>query len=315
MSGTDFNGDGYDDILWLFLRDVAVTNWLGTSDGGFLINDQYAYNQLNVMHHFQFIETGDFNGDGRSDLLWLVDGSQGGNYSIWYSDANGGSSIGGPGTWFEISDPTLRVADVADFNGDGRDDILWRNAAGAISQWLSVDNGGFAYNPNAAYQLPTNWALATSSDFNGDGRDDILWRNEAGAMSQWLSEANGAFVWNAKAGYQLSANWQLAGTGDFNGDGRDDILWRNEIGAMSEWLANGDGTFAWNPNAAYQLPTNWELATTGDFNGDGRDDILWRNEVGAIAQWLANHDGTFAYNPNAAYQLPTSWQVQSEYMV
>lgn len=194
-----------------------------------------------------------------------------------------------------------------DFNGDGRSDILWRNDAGALSEWLGQGGGTFAYNPNAAYQVDVNWRIAAFADFNGDGRDDVLWRHNNGGIMEWLGQSDGTFAYNPNAVYQLGTNWSLGGTGDFNGDGRDDILWRNEVGAMSQWLGQANGTFVYNPNAAYQLPTNWELGTVGDFNGDGRDDILWRNEVGAMSQWLGQANGTYVYNGNAAYQLPTNW--------
>ena len=108
-----------------------------------------------------------------------------------------------------------------------------------MSEWLGQANGTFAYNPNAAYQLPANWEAAATGDFNGDGRDDILWRNEAGAMSQWLAQADGTFAYNPNAAYQLPTNWEVATTGDFNGDGRDDIIWRNEVGAMSAMAGQG----------------------------------------------------------------------------
>jgi hypothetical protein len=49
------------------------------------------------------------------------------------------------------------VAATGDFNGDNRDDILWRNDVGVMSEWLAQANGTFAWNPNAAYQLPTSW--------------------------------------------------------------------------------------------------------------------------------------------------------------
>jgi hypothetical protein len=218
------------------------------------------------------------------------------------------SAAAGGGVQLTLDSPAIN--DVRnDFNGDGRSDILWRNETGAMSEWLGQPGGTFAYNPNAAYQLPTNWDAAATGDFNGDGRDDIMWRNETGAMSEWLGQTNGTFAYNPTAAYQLPTSWDVAATGDFNGDGRDDIMWRNETGAMSEWLGQTNGTFAYNPTAAYQLPTSWDVAATGDFNGDGRDDIMWRNETGAMSEWLGQTNGTFAYNPTAAHQLPTNWDV------
>ena len=66
--------------------------------------------------------SGDFNGDGKSDILWQNDD---GTAAIWLM--NGTSLVGGsrcrpnPG-------PTWHVKDAGDFNGDGKADILWQNA-------------------------------------------------------------------------------------------------------------------------------------------------------------------------------------------
>ncbi len=246
----------------------------------------------------------DFNGDGRSDILWRNDT---GHLAEWLAQP-GGTFAYNPNAAYQL-DTSWKIIGFGDFNGDGRDDILWEHDNGNHMQWLAQPDGNFAWNPILPEAMQPDWHLQGIGDFNADGRDDMIWRTEAGTITEWLGQANGSFIANPDAQYTLGTNWQVAGVGDFNGDGRDDILWRNEAGAMSEWLGQSGGTFAWNPNAAYQLPANWEVAATGDFNGDGRDDILWRNEVGAMSEWLAQADGTFAWNPNAAYQLPSNWEV------
>ena len=91
------------------------------------------------------------------------------------------------------------MVSTGDFNKDGRDDILWRDGAGTLSQWLGQSNGSFAWNPNATYSVPASWTLAGTGDFNNDGRDDILWRDGAGTLSEWLGQADGSFAWNAAA--------------------------------------------------------------------------------------------------------------------
>ena len=303
----DFNGDGRSDVLWR--SDTGVlSEWLGQSGGTFAYNPNADY-QVDI--GWQIIGFGDFNGDTRDDILWR---HQNGDIMEWLAQA------GGAFAWNPVEPHALptdwHLVGIADFNGDGRDDMMWRtDITGTLTEWLGQADGSFAANPNAQYILSPNWQVAGVGDFNGDGRDDILWRNEVGAMSEWLGQVGGTFAWNPSAAYQLPTNWIAAAAGDFNGDGRDDILWRNEAGAMAEWLGQVGGTFAYNPNAAYQLPANWEAAAAGDFNGDGRDDILWRNEVGAMAEWLGQVGGTFAWNPNAGYQLPTNWHAQPDALI
>jgi hypothetical protein len=81
-----------------------------------------------------------------------------------------------------------------DFNGDGKSDILWRNADGTVTDWLGLANGGFSGNWDNFHNNPgTSWDVAGTGDFNGDGKSDILWRADDGDVTDWLGKANGGF--------------------------------------------------------------------------------------------------------------------------
>ena len=305
----DFNGDGRSDILWRNV-DGQLSNWLGQATGGFTPNDANAATVVPTA--WQVAGTGDFNGDGRDDILWRnVDGQ----LTNWLGTANGGFTPNDANA-ATVAPTDWQVAGTGDFNGDGRDDILWRNTDGTVSNWLGTATGGFTPNDaNAARFAPTDWHVVGTGDFNGDGRDDILWRNDDGSLSDWLGQADGGFVLNdAIALTVVPTAWIVAGTGDFNGDGRDDILWRNTDGTLSNWLGQANGGFVANDaNAAVFVPTDWSVVATGDFNGDGRDDILWRHTDGTLSDWLGTASGGFTPNDaNAAASVPTSWHVQPE---
>ena len=185
-----------------------------------------------------------------------------------------------------------------DFNGDGRSDLMWRNDAGQLSEFLAQPGGGFAWNANAAYTVGIDWSIKAFGDFNGDNRDDILWRQDSsGTMMVWNAQANGSFAWAVN--YALPTDLAFNVVGDFNGDGRDDIMWRDANGALSEWLGHQNGSFAWNPNASYQLDSSWQIVAAGDFNADGKDDLLWRQTgTGTVMEWLGQTGGTFAWSAN-----------------
>jgi serralysin len=251
----------------------------------------------------------DFNGDGFSDILWRNDGGVSTN---WLGQANGGLADNGanftanPGTQWQVEG-------TADFNGDGRIDLLWRHESGVTTNWLGQANGSFADNAANFIANPgTQWQVSATGDFNGDGRGDIIWRHVNGVTTNWLGQANGAFSDNAG---NFIANpgtqWQVAGTGDFNGDGRDDILWRHESGLLTNWLGELNGGFTDNgPNFSANPGTSWHVVGIGDFNGDGRGDILWRNDMGVTTNWLGQTNGGFADNGAIFTANPgTQWQV------
>ena len=255
--GSDFNGDGRDDILWIN-ADGVISNWLGRNDGGFTIND-----------------------------------------------ANALTNTDGPGGW--------EVLGSGDFNGDGRDDVLWITDGFAISNWLGTDSGGFVINDANALVESNGCYFAGTGDFNGDGYDDVLWWDYYNSILTSSGTASGALVQNAPISITASpSDWFPVGVGDFNGDGLDDVLWRNvATGALTDWLSVTGGGFAVNDaNAFHDVPTNWFVVGVGDFNGDGRDDILWRNSVGTLSNWLGTGTGGFVINDtNAMSHVPLNWAV------
>jgi hypothetical protein len=307
---SDFNGDGRDDML---LRDQGgmLTNRLATAAGGFDASNVNAQTQTPT--NWKIAGTGDFNGDGRSDILWR--GDQGG-LSDWLGRADGGFIVNDAGALTTVHQ-SWRVAGTGDFNGDGRDDILWRMTSGAVSNWLADADGGFTANDAKALnnQISSSWHISAVGDFNGDSRDDVLWRHEDGTMSDWLGRDDGSFQINdANASIKVSNDWRIVGTGDFNGDGRSDIVWRSETGGFSNWLGTASGGFVNNDaNALTSIPTNWRIVDVGDFNGDKRDDVLWRNEGGVVSNWLGTASGGFVINDgNAMTNLGADWQVQPQ---
>jgi ELWxxDGT repeat protein len=185
----DFNGDTRSDVLW---RNASgeLTEWQMTgatisasgdvTSGGVAVRPDASWSAAAI---------GDFNGDGRKDILWR---NNSGEVTAWLMNgtAIAGSSDLTSGGVAARPDASWSVAGVGDFNHDGRADILWRNSSGALAEWLmngttitgsgSITSGGVAVAPDAT------WHIVEIGDFNADGNADILWRNNSGALAEWL---------------------------------------------------------------------------------------------------------------------------------
>jgi hypothetical protein len=313
----DFNGDGKTDIMWCNANSAngnSCTNpavfWFSKGDGTFTTASTIA-----PPGNFWTPYLGDFNGDGKTDILWCNANSANGNSCtnpavFWFSNGDGtfttASTIAPPGN--------LWIPYLGDFNGDGKTDVLWCNANYAWKNsctnpavfWLS--NGDGTFTTASTLSLPGNGWTPYLGDFNGDGKTDILWCNASFANGN--SCTNPAVFWLSKGDGTFTTASSVAPPGDlwtpylvdFNGDGRTDILWCNANSANGNsctnpavfWRSNGDGTFTTDSMVA--PPGSLWLPYPGDFNGDGRTDILWCNANFAWANsctppgvvWLSN---------------------------
>jgi hypothetical protein len=221
--------------------------------------------------------THDFDGDGKSDILWQ-DTSGSGSVDIFLM--NGPQILQNAGVANVLS--PWSIVGQRDFDGDGKSDILWRDTSvGTVAIWFM--NGTQLTQSVGVANVATAWKIVGTGDFNGDGKGDILWQDTSGNVAIWLM--NGAQLMQ-NAGIANVSGWSIAGTGDFNGDGKTDILWSNSSGTVAIWFMNG--TQLTQSVGVANAPSGWTIVGIGDFNGDGKSDILWQDGSGNVAIWLMN---------------------------
>ncbi|MCM3881632.1 MAG: FG-GAP-like repeat-containing protein [Vicinamibacterales bacterium] len=253
---------------------------------------------------------GDFNGDGRFDLVWKNQST--GQLLTW--NMNGGTMVSGRFMTPSSVAAGWDLGGSGDFNYDGKPDLIWHNTTtGDVVYWL-MDG---AYNYSAGFLPgPVNpiWRIASIRDMDLDGNPDIWWRNmSTGDMIVWYF--NGVtFLRSAvpNPGRIADMNWKLRGTADFTGDGRPDALWQHLLtGELRVWELNGaDGVSAVNSTLVTPVAPAWKAVALGDADLDGRPDIYWQNDTtGDLVWWKMN--GT-AIVSGAYLSVPTvdpNWKI------
>jgi hypothetical protein len=238
--------------------------------------------------------THDFNGDGKSDILWRDDG---GNIAQWLMNGwtvTANNLLGNiPTSW--------SVAGQRDFDNDGKYDILWRDGGGNVAVWLM--NGGTVSSAVTIGFIPANWNVVGTADFDGNGKGDILWRDGGGNVAAWFM--SGTTLASVAVLGNIPANWSVVGTGDFDGDGKSDILWRDGGGNVAAWFMNGASLVS--VTTLGNIPANWSVVGTGDFDGDAKSDILWRDGGGNVAVWFMN--GSALASVVTLGNIPANWSV------
>jgi hypothetical protein len=245
--------------------------------------------------------TGDFNGDGKTDVS-LVNQSAGWNtLPVAFSQGNGNFSvtnqfIGDFASW--SANPNVRVL-TGDFNGDGKTDVsLVNQSAGwnTLPVAFSQGNGNFSVTNQFIGDF-ASWSAnpnvdALTGDFNGDGKTDVALINKSAGWNTLpvaFSQGNGSFsVTNQFIGdfasWAANPNVRVR-TGDFNGDGKTDVSLVNQSAGWNTLpvaFSQGNGNFSVTNQfigdfASWAANPNVNVLT-GNFNGDSKTDVALVNQ-------------------------------------
>ena len=273
----DFNGDGKTDYLMVNKAynnecHVYLSNGSGFPSTPVITAGNVTGNKYSTWLFF----TGDFNCDGRTDIMYInpVDGQR----AVHLNGGSGtfNSAITGSATGSSYA--TARFV-TGDFNDDGKTDYMAVHANGAATEvFLSNGSGGFTkVTSSGGYYANIQALKFETGDFNGDGKTDYMWVNaQNNTTYTYLATGNGQFASpeTSSAGGNYAGLWDLY-TGDFNGDGKTDILWGKAGSNPVVYLSKGNGTFSSAITSSATFPSgSWKFAA-GDFNGDGRADMIF----------------------------------------
>ena len=233
-----------------------------------------------------FVAVGDFNGDGRFDIVTADSG--GNTVTVLLGNGSGGFTAASGSPFAVGLSPSAVV--IGDLNRDGKLDLVVANAAGnSVTVLLGDGLGGFAAavgSPVAAGLSPSGVALG---DWNGDGLLDLAIANAGdNTMAVLIGDGMGGFA--AAVGSPVAAGSGPCGAWDFdfNGDGNQDLAVADCVGnGVIVLVGDGTGGFAPSAGSPFAAGAAASSVEVGDFNGDGKPDLaVAESGSGAVAVLL-----------------------------
>jgi hypothetical protein len=220
------------------------------------------------------LAVGDFDGDGRRDLLTTTE------YHLYFTINYGGSS-GRFASCHRLLSPNWPMdCAIGDLDNDlDLDFAVVNDGLSAVSVINSV--GYHAYSPLINYTIGPSSDSVELGDLDNDGDLDIVATFDSGAgdISVLYNAGAGTFSWHAQ--YSIPGAARAVAIGDVNGDAFPEIAvvsWNTS--QLTLWMNDGNGAFT---NAVTYSTGNTPIGVRiGDLDADGNNDVVTANGIGTI---------------------------------
>jgi hypothetical protein len=285
VRASDFNGDGFADLVTTNIQGNSLSLLLGNGDGSF--QDQ---RKISACQEPRNVAVDDLNLDGFSDLVVACSGEN--HVMVFLGQGNG--------TFMRDSQYLVHRTPVSiatgDFNEDFIPDLAVALRNDKIQILLGMGNGKF--RSGALYEYGDTPTSVATADLNGNNHLDLAVSNGgpmSHAVSIWLGVGDGTF--QSPTDYRTGKRPLGVSFADFNTDGVLDLLVINgEMNTITVFLGNGDGTFQEGKESGGDAGPNYGVAQ--DFDGDKIPDVAVANiQSGSISLLFGKGDGTFWYPP------------------
>ncbi|MET0491735.1 MAG: VCBS repeat-containing protein [Actinoplanes sp.] len=238
---------------------------------------------------------GDFNGDGRDDIVTFTRGAA----ADVYVALSTGSSFTGTGVkWHDYFAAGTETPLVGDFNGDGKDDIATFTKGATADVYVALSTGSSFVGTGVKWHnyFAAGSEIPAVGDFNGDNRDDIATFTRGAAADVYVALSTGSSFSGTGVKWHnyFAAGSELPSVGDFNNDGRDDIITFTRGAAADAYVALSTGSSFTGTGIKWHdyFAAGSEIPGTGDFTGDGRTDIATFTRGAAADVYVARSTGS-----------------------
>lgn len=269
----DFNGDGVADVLTSELVSPGNAPYRVLFGGASGLGNAVT---LPSAPDRDISAVGDFNGDGKADLVrrGLFD-EMNEQFVVYVGNGLGGFTASTLSAVFPLTEGSVQL-DVADIDGDGRDDLVV-----SLFGFLGVFRfGDPSCSKGTCAYIFTSVADTelTFGDINGDGRDDFALLSSQGIVF-YRSTGSGFTPFPPYRTITVSGGQIKMGLRDVDGDGKIDFQLKDGVNPRTWWSGTNDGGFPYPALTDVPVQASGCPFCMGDVDGDGRLDAVSGNQL------------------------------------